>query len=86
MGGAKTLQYQVDIVEAKFKEIVARGARVSREATKNDLKKTAGTEGKPCSRWPQPAPAASAASVPRRVYRSSTLLLSSGYTRFDSKT
>jgi hypothetical protein len=36
MGGAKTLQYQVDIVEAKFKEIVARGARVSREATKNN--------------------------------------------------
>jgi hypothetical protein len=39
MGGAKTLQYQVDIVEAKFKEIVARGARVSREATKNGRKK-----------------------------------------------
>jgi hypothetical protein len=39
MGGAKTLQYQVDIVEAKFKEIVTRGARVSRAETKDEDEK-----------------------------------------------
>jgi hypothetical protein len=32
--GQKTLQYQEDIVEAEFKEIDAKGARVSLAATK----------------------------------------------------
>jgi hypothetical protein len=65
--GQKTLQYQEDIVEAEFKEIAAKGARVSLTATKKASSEACAEGNRRIALDVQSTPAACAASVPMRV-------------------